>query len=100
MHCEITNSMSDKALSTYSPLYSYTYCYNLVLRVLLKNELNFNFLNFNFRMASSKEIFVPSVTWAQRPKTVFITINVADVSDPDIQARTFGLVFSRYSDFT
>ena len=27
----------------------------------------------------------PSVSWAQRPKIVFVTINVSDVVDPDIK---------------
>ena len=27
----------------------------------------------------------PSVSWAQRPNIVFLTINVSDVVDPDIK---------------
>lgn len=31
----------------------------------------------------------PSVTWAQRPTFVFVTINVSDVTDPDIKVSCF-----------
>ena len=37
----------------------------------------------------------PSVSWAQRPKIVFVTINVSDVVDPDIKVGINYL--SRYS---
>jgi len=35
----------------------------------------------------------PSVTWAQRPKIVFVTINVSDVQDPDIKVEKNSLYF-------
>ena len=35
--------------------------------------------------AAPAEILTPSVTWAQRPEIIFITINVADVRDPIIE---------------
>ena len=34
----------------------------------------------------------PSVTWAQRPKIVFVTINVSDVTNPDIKVRFISFV--------
>merc|ERR1712130_563919 len=35
----------------------------------------------------------PSVTWAQRPKIVFVTINVSDVTNPDIKVEKDSLFF-------
>merc|ERR1712066_787991 len=35
----------------------------------------------------------PSVTWAQRPKIVFVTINVSDVTNPDIKVEKDSLLF-------
>ena len=34
---------------------------------------------------SAEAALTPSVTWAQRPKIVFVTINVSDVENPDIK---------------
>ena len=58
----------------------------------------FQCFDFVFRMASVSEVFTPSVTWAQRTKTVFITINVPDVINPDIQvsAKKFLYVLLHY----
>ena len=33
----------------------------------------------------SEAALTPSVSWAQRPKLVFVTINVSDVENPDIK---------------
>ena len=33
------------------------------------------------------DTLTPSVSWAQRPKIVFVTINVSDVSEPDIKVK-------------
>ena len=33
----------------------------------------------------SSDPLTPSVSWAQRPKIVFVTINVSDVNNPDIK---------------
>ena len=35
----------------------------------------------------SSDPLTPSVSWAQRPKIVFVTINVSDVNNPDIKVR-------------
>ena len=37
---------------------------------------------------SAEAALTPSVSWAQRPKLVFVTINVSDVVDPDIKVNT------------
>ena len=36
---------------------------------------------------SAETALTPSVSWAQRPKIVFVTINVSDVENPDIKVR-------------
>ena len=49
------------------------------------------------------ENVTPSVTWAQRPEIIFITINVADVKDPIIAVcrllyQTFSIVHEELFD--
>ena len=36
---------------------------------------------------SAETALTPSVSWAQRPKIVFVTINVSDVENPDIKVK-------------
>ena len=40
------------------------------------------------QIMSAEAALTPSVSWAQRPKLVFVTINVSDVVDPDIKVNT------------
>jgi len=42
---------------------------------------------------SAAAALTPSVSWAQREKIVFVTINVSDVKDPDIKVEKDSLHF-------
>ena len=35
----------------------------------------------------------PSVSWAQRPKIIFLTINVSDIENPEIKVEKDSLFF-------
>ena len=44
----------------------------------------------------SSDPLTPSVSWAQRPKIVFVTINVSDVNNPDIKVRNQKKDYTNY----
>ena len=37
---------------------------------------------------ATQAVLTPSVSWAQRPKIIFLTINVSDVENPEIKVVT------------
>ena len=42
-------------------------------------------INFGTEVMAAQTALTPSVSWAQRPKIIFLTINVSDVENPEIK---------------
>jgi len=42
---------------------------------------------------ATQAVLTPSVSWAQRPKIIFLTINVSDVENPEIKVEKDSLFF-------